>query len=178
MVIDIIFLILMVMAVIKGFSRGLIVAVFSLAAFIIGLAAALKLSAVMAVYLKTGLHVESKWLPILSFAIVFIGVVLLVRWGAALIKKTVSLVLLGWLDRLGGIVLYVLLYLMIYSVLLFYATQVHLVTPEAGAESSSYAFVKPWGPTVINGLGKIIPVFSNMFADLKDFFGGVSKHIK
>lgn len=172
--IDIIFIILVVMAVIKGFSKGLIVAVFSLAAFIIGLAAALKLSAMLAGYLKSSMQVESKLLPILSFALVFIAVVLLVRLGAALLKKTVSLVLLGWLDKLGGIVLYFVLYLMIYSVILFFATQVHLVSTTMTAESKTYDFVMPWGPKVINGLGKVIPIFSNMFADLKAFFGGVS----
>jgi membrane protein required for colicin V production len=165
----------MIMAIIKGFSKGLIVAIFSLLAFIIGLAAALKLSAAVANYLQTNMHVESKWLPILAFAIVFIGVVLLVRWGAVIIKKTVSLMLLGWLDTLGGILLFLVLYLMIYSVILFYATQVHLVTPTMAAESKTYEFVVPWGPRVINGFGKFIPLFSNMFTDLKDFFGNISK---
>ncbi len=174
MFLDIIFVILLVMAIIKGFSKGLIVAVFSLVAFIIGLAAALKLSAVVAGYLKTNMHIESWWLPVLSFAIVFIGVVLLVRIGATIIKKTASLAMLGWLDRLGGILLYAVLYLMIYSVFLFYATQLHLVSAAQAAESQTYELVKPWAPWVINGFGKIVPLFSNMFAELKVFFGGVA----
>jgi len=48
MFVDVIFVILMVMALFKGYTRGLIVAVFSFGAFLIGLAAALKLSAVVA----------------------------------------------------------------------------------------------------------------------------------
>lgn len=178
MLIDIIFLILMVMAVFKGFSKGLIVAVFSLAAYILGLAAALKVSALVAGYLQTNWDVEGRWLPILSFALVFIGVVLLVRLGAAFIKKTVSLVLLGWLDKVGGILLFAFLYIMVYSVILFFATQVHLISAETAAGSKSYGLVQPWGPKVINGFGKIVPVFSHMFADLKNFFGSVSKQVK
>ena len=48
MVIDLIFAILIVFAIIRGYQRGLIVGLFSLVAVIIGLAAALKLSAVVA----------------------------------------------------------------------------------------------------------------------------------
>src|SRR3954469_3729541 len=98
MLIDLICLILLVMAVFKGISRGFIVAVFSLLAFIIGLAAALKLSAVVAVHLHEKMNVSGYWLPFLSFLIVFVAVVFLIRWGAALVKKAVSIAFLGWLD--------------------------------------------------------------------------------
>ncbi len=173
MLIDLVFVILMVMAIIKGFSKGLIVAIFSLVAFVVGLAAALKLSAVVADYLKTNMDIQSWWLPVLSFAIVFIGVVLLVNVGASVIKKTVSLAMLGWVDRLGGMLFYIIIYLMIYSVVLFYATQIHLISQKGAAESQTYDFVQPWAPWVMKAFGKIIPVFSNLFADLKDFFGGL-----
>jgi membrane protein required for colicin V production len=48
MVIDAIFIVLMILAVIKGFRNGLIVAVFSFLGIIIGLAAAMKFSTVVA----------------------------------------------------------------------------------------------------------------------------------
>lgn len=166
------------MAVIKGYSKGLIVALFSLLAFIAGLAAALKLSAVVGVSLQNNWNIHSKWLPVLSFFIVFAGVVLLVRLGAAFIKKTVSLVFLGWVDKLGGILLYAIIYLMIYSVILFYAYQVHIISPKVSAASTTFAFIYPFGPTVINGLGQVVPIFKNMFSDLSVFFGSLSTHIK
>ena len=42
MPIDIAFLIVMIIAIFKGFSKGIVLGIFSLLAFIIGLAAALK----------------------------------------------------------------------------------------------------------------------------------------
>ncbi|HTM92515.1 MAG TPA: CvpA family protein, partial [Flavisolibacter sp.] len=71
MLIDFIAIGLVVLAIIKGFRNGLVVAVFSLLAFVIGLAAALKFSAVVAEYLATGTNISQRWLPILAFAIVF-----------------------------------------------------------------------------------------------------------
>ena len=79
MIIDIICIILLVLAVIKGFQRGLIVGVFSLLAVIIGLAAAIKLSAVVASHIGEAVKISDRWLPVLSFAVVFIAVVLLIR---------------------------------------------------------------------------------------------------
>ncbi len=171
MIIDLIFLVLVVMALFKGYSRGFIVAIFSIAGFIIGLAAALKLSSVVAQYLSNDLHASGKWLPFLSFLLVFIAVLLLVKLGARLIQKSMEFVMLGWLNRLGGIVFFVLLYSVIYSVFLFYAGQMHLVSAETQNASFFYKWLQPLGPFVIEGLGTIIPWFKDMFAELQVFFG-------
>lgn len=175
MIIDLIFLILMVMAIFKGISKGFIVAVFSLLAFIIGLAAALKLSAVLAVHLHEKMNLSGYWLPFLAFLIVFVGVVFLIRFGAALVKKAVSFAFLGWADALGGIVLYALIYLMGYSVILFFATRIHLISVDAQTASRTYFFIEPFGPKVMSLLGKAIPFFGHMFSDLSGFFETVSK---
>ncbi|HEX8279615.1 MAG TPA: CvpA family protein [Segetibacter sp.] len=175
MFIDLIFLILLVMAIFKGVSKGFIVAVFSLLAFIIGLAAALKLSAVVAVYLQEKMNVSGYWLPFLAFLIVFVAVVFLVRFGAAIVKKAVSIAFLGWADALAGVVLYAVMYLMVYSVILFFATRIHLISADAQATSRTYSFIEPFGPKVMSLLGKAIPFFSHMFSDLSSFFQSVSK---
>jgi len=177
MILDIIVAIILILAVIKGYRQGLIVALFSAIAFIIGLAAALKLSAVVADHLGKAVKVSDKWLPIISFAVVFLIVVLLVRLGARFIQKTVELAMLGWLNRIGGILLYAGLYILIFSILLFYADQLGVIKPETKAESVTYNYIQPWGPKMMDGLGKIIPVFKGMFRDLEDFFDSVSKQV-
>ncbi|HMC99663.1 MAG TPA: CvpA family protein, partial [Ferruginibacter sp.] len=106
MLIDIIFAILLVLAVLKGYKKGLVLAVFSIIAFIIGLAAALKLSAAVAGWLKGSISISAKWLPFISFALVFLIVVLLVHWGGKLIERSFQMAMLGWVNRLGGIVFY------------------------------------------------------------------------
>lgn len=103
MIIDIIYAILLVLAIIKGFQRGLIVGIFSFVALVVGLAAALKLSTVVAGYIGDSVHISAEWLPFISFLVVFIGVVLLIRLGAKAIESAVEVVMLGWLNRIGGI---------------------------------------------------------------------------
>lgn len=175
--IDIIFAILIIIACIKGYQKGLIIAVFSVVAFIIGLAAALKFSTLVAAWLSNHSDINAKWLPVLSFALVFIAVVLLVRLGAKMIEKTFEMALLGWVNRIGGMFFYAILYTLIFSVFLFYAEKVHIVSTAAVQSSQTYPFVQPWGPVVIDGFGKIIPVFKDMFTQLEAFFNSVGNKI-
>lgn len=174
MIIDIIALVLLVLALFKGISKGLIVAVFSLLAFIIGLAAALKLSAVVAEYIGSNVNISHRWLPVLAFFLVFLIVALLIRLGARMLEGIASAVMLGWLNRIGGVVFYILIYFMIYSIVLFYATQLNLIKPETAQASVTYGFIQPMAPKVMDVLGLIIPIFKNMFDKLLQFFQNVS----
>jgi membrane protein required for colicin V production len=177
MILDAIVAVILILAIIKGYRQGLIVGLFSFIAFFIGLAAALKLSAVVADHLGRSVNVSDKWLPILSFAVVFLVVVILVRLGAKFIQKTVELAMLGWLNRLGGILLYAGLYILIFSILIFYADQIGFIKPETKAESVTYNYIQPLVPKLMAWLGKLIPIFKGMFEDLEDFFDSVSKQV-
>ncbi|MFZ1304547.1 MAG: CvpA family protein [Ferruginibacter sp.] len=178
MLIDFIFAALLILAIIKGYQKGLIQAIFSIIAFIIGLAAALKLSTAVAAYLKDSISVSAKWMPFIAFALVFFIVVILVRLGAKLIEKTFQAVMLGWLNRIGGILLYAALYLIILSIFIFYAEKLQLLQPEAIKSSQTYPFIQPWGPKVMDSFGKLIPVFKDMFTELGDFFNSLSNKIQ
>lgn len=177
MILDLLVAILLVLAVIKGYQRGLIIGVFSFVAIIIGLAAAIKLSTVVAGYIGKAVKVSDEWLPIISFAVVFLLVVLLVRWGANAIQRTAEVAMLGWVNRLGGIIFYAAIYITVFSIVVFYAVQIHLIKQETLDKSVTYSFVGPWGPKAINGLASILPFFKGMFKELEEFFGGISDKI-
>jgi membrane protein required for colicin V production len=177
MIIDIIFLIILLIAIFKGLQRGLIVAIFSVFALIAGLAAAMKLSVVVAGYLKDSIHLSAKWLPVISFILVFIIVVLLVRWTASLLQAAINFALLGWINKLGGVLLYAAIYTAIFSVLLFYGTKSGFIANNTITVSKTYNFIEPWGPVLINGVGKIIPFFKDMFTQLEDFFNHLSHQL-
>ena len=177
MILDILFAIILILAVIKGYRRGLIVGLFSLVAVFIGLAAAIKLSAVVAGYIGSAVKISDQWLPVISFAVVFLLVILLVRLGANAIERTFEVAMLGWINKLGGIILYIVLYTVVFSILLFYAEQMKLVQPATISQSVVYPYVQPWGPRAINWFGSVIPLFKDMFEELQQFFAGVAKKI-
>jgi membrane protein required for colicin V production len=178
MIIDIVFVALMVLALIKGYSRGFIIAVFSIIALIVGLAAAIKLSALAAGYLNNSVNMSAKWLPVISFFLVFVIAVLLVRLGATALEKTFELAMLGWLNRIAGILLYAVLYTLILSVVIFYTQKIHLLSAQTLAESKTYGFLEPWGPRAMEGLGSVLPFLKGMFHELEAFFQRVADHKK
>jgi membrane protein required for colicin V production len=177
MLVDILYAIAICFAIWHGWQRGLILGVISLAAIIIGLAAAMKLSAAVAGWIGQSVNVSEEWLPFISFIFVFILVVLLIRLAAKAIEKSVQTVLLGWANKLGGIVFYAAVYTLVFSVLLFYAEQMKFLQPETVQQSVTYTYVQPWGPKVIDGFGDVIPFFKNLFEQLQLFFDGVAKKI-
>jgi membrane protein required for colicin V production len=177
MIIDVLVAIALVTALIRGFQKGFIIAVFSVLAFVAGIAAALKLSASVAAWLDDSTHIAAKWLPFISFVLVFVAVILLVRLGAKFIESAVTFALMGWLNKLLGILLYAVLYCIILSVFLFYAQQLHLFSDTAIKESVTWPYISPWAPVIINKIGTIIPLFKDLFEELGKFFEQINTHI-
>jgi membrane protein required for colicin V production len=144
---------------------------------LIGLAAAIKLSAVLATHMKSDLHLSSRWLPILAFVLVFILVLLIIHWAGRLLEKILQMVMLAWLNKLGGILLFFILYLSIYSVILFYGTRSGHISKQAVGDSHMYFLIAPFGPAVIRFITGFIPYGHDMFHALEGFFGKVARDI-
>jgi membrane protein required for colicin V production len=131
----------------------------------------------VAKYLGHAVKISDRWLPFLSFILVFIVAVIIIRLGAKAIQRITETVMLGWVNRIGGIVLYAAIYTTIFSVLLFFAGQIKMIKSETLQASVTYPFIRPWGPKAIDTVGSVIPFFKDMFTELEQFFSGVSQKI-
>lgn len=175
MTFDIIYLLLLALAAWNGFRKGLVLALFSLLAVVIGLAAAMKLSVVTADWVGTHVSISRQWLPVISFLLVFLIVLILVRLGARAIEQVLRLAMLGWVNRVAGALLYCVMLTIVLSILVFYAIQMRLLGPSGLSNSLTYGFVQPWGPRVMSVFGELLPWFRDMFEELKAFFEGVRR---
>ena len=174
MLIDCIFVVLVLLAIFKGISKGFIFSLFSFFAFFIGISVALRFSVFVSTYISAQTGFFGKWLPFLSYLLVFLGVVFLVNIAGRLFQKTAEIITLGWLNKLLGVCLYLLLYALIFSVFLFYLTQLNIIHPKTTQESKVYSFIFPIAPKIIQSIGTIIPFFKDIFAQLELFFENVS----
>ena len=86
--------------------------------------------------------------------------------------------MLGWLNRLGGVVFYVLIYFFIYSILLFYASQVGLLRPSVTESSTAFRIIGPLAPGIMDFLGILFPFLKNVFEQLLEFFQNLSDNHK
>jgi membrane protein required for colicin V production len=175
--IDTFFYIIFFLAIIQGWRKGLILALFSMVCGLIGLAAAVKLSAVLATHMKSGLHMSTRWMPVIAFILVFVMVILIIRWAGRLLEKLIKWVLLGWLNKLGGILLFLILYISVYSIILFYGTQTRIISNQTADKSHYYHLIAPFGPAVIRLITGLIPYGQDMFIALESFFGTIARDI-
>lgn len=162
------------MAAFRGYRQGLIVGVLSYLAFIIGLAAAIKLSALVAAKMTGQVNVSDRWMPFLAFSLVFVFVVMLVKWVARLAQSAFERIKLGWLNRIGGVFLFSLIYISGYAIFLFYISRLKIL-PESIGSSASYGFIKVFGSYAIDTLGSFLPIFKNLFSELEHFFEGIAQ---
>ncbi len=177
MLIDFGLLLLLVLAIFKGMKQGLIVAAFSFIALFLGLAAALKMSALVARWLSESVHIQASWLPFFSFILIMVAVGIAVKMVAKIIETLLSFSMLGWLNTVGGILLFCCIYVTLYSVFIFYLQQMHLLKPATIAASKTYQYIYFWGPEAITFFSTFIPVLKGIFEELSTFFGRLSKNL-
>ena len=122
--IDYIIIVLLVLFVIHGYRKGIIIGLATIAALVLGIYAAVHFSNYLDTTLMEHLHPSRKWLPVLSFSITFLLVVIAVMIVAKLTEKLVDVVGMGFFNRLGGAALGVVKGFILISILLFLITSV------------------------------------------------------
>lgn len=100
--IDIILVIPIIWFAYQGFKRGLIIELASLLALILGIYAALYFSHYAANFLTNSLGMDTEYLPVISFILTFIVVVVLVHLVGKILEKLINLVALGFLNKTTG----------------------------------------------------------------------------
>jgi membrane protein required for colicin V production len=98
---DIVVIVFLVITTFTGLTKGLIKTIIPLVGIIIGVVLAGRFYGSVADWLSHWLHSTSQ-ANIVGFAIIFIVVVIVSLIVASLLSKFLSLLLLGWVDKLGG----------------------------------------------------------------------------
>jgi len=177
MTLDIIAVTIVILSFIRGYMKGIIVAAFSLLAVLLGIVCALSLSAKLSTYLLDKGFTSSALAPIIAYALLFIGVLLLVRLLAKFIEKVTGAVLLGWVNKIIGGVLYAFIGLTIWSSVLWLCNYAHLVTPETIVASRTYSYVEPLAPWVFGKVAHILPFARTTFDEMHHFFNGINQQL-
>lgn len=101
---DIIAIVPLLWGAFKGFKNGLIIEASSFAALFLGVMGAIKFSDLVSGFIIENFQIGETYLPIVSFAITFIGIVILIHLLARLLDKLVKAVALGIVNRIAGVV--------------------------------------------------------------------------
>ncbi|MCS6972993.1 MAG: CvpA family protein [Cyclobacteriaceae bacterium] len=102
---DGVLLIFLGLGIISGYHKGFVFMVFSLAALVLGVVAGIFLTAEITSTLRPHVHVNDKWLPLLSFVLVFAVTLLIVRTAGALMSWALHKTIFGFPDKVLGALL-------------------------------------------------------------------------
>lgn len=116
--IDLVFAILLLWAAYRGYSKGFIVQLATLAALLLGILGAVMFSDFTSGLIIKKFEVSGQYLPIISFALTFIAIVIAVHILAKALNKLIDAIALGIINRLLGVLFSVLKIAFIVSIIL------------------------------------------------------------
>ena len=154
--IDILLIIPLLWGLYKGFSKGLIIEAATLVAFGLAVWGAIKFHNFVSDWMQHSMGWGSKYIPLLSFAVIFIGVLLVVFGIAKLLEKFVRAISLGFLNKLGGALFGMLKFGLLLSMMIFFIEAVNKSVSFFPQETKNKSLLYPWvqkiAPTMIPGL--------------------------
>ena len=137
----------------KGFTSGIIMEVARIIALIAGVYLAVRFAQELSEYLYKNSNLTTEFLPIISFAMIFIVVVVLVHIFAKTIEKLAKAVALGWANKAVGAAFGMFRIAFVLSVVIMMLTRFELLnTFEKGEtikKSFLYSPIKQLAPFII-----------------------------
>jgi membrane protein required for colicin V production len=156
---DIIIIIPLLWGGFKGFKKGLVVEVASLLALFLGVWGGVKFSSVSASYLGEMFSISENVMPLISFAITFILIVIAVFALAKLLQKVVKMASLSTINKIAGALFGALKFALIISVILSVVNNVnkelHFIEPEMEESSLLYKPISKLAVILIPGIEEI-----------------------
>jgi len=155
---DIIFLIPLLFALYRGFKKGMIHMVASLAALVLGIFGAIRLRPMFASLLDSIFDISPDYMNVIAFSVAFVSIVLVVHLLAFLVEKLIKAVALNLVNRLLGMGIGLLVTAFVLSMILWPVNQVNaekqIIKPERIEGSILYKPLSAFAPAVFPYLKK------------------------
>lgn len=116
-ILDIVLLVCLIPALIQGLRKGFIAQVVAIISLVLGGWLAYKFSAVVTEWLAQWLDITGQALNIISFILIFAVVVTLLFLLGKILEASVKIILLGWLNKLLGLVFALFKYALVIGLL-------------------------------------------------------------
>lgn len=134
-IIDIIILCCCIPAVIHGVSKGFVSQAYSLLALVLGVWLSFKFAEIVGDYLSAFLEVSPAMLHIIAFALILVVVMLLITLAGKAVTKVLKIVMLGWLDKLLGVVFALIKALLIVGLVVIIFDAINTKLPFVSSET-------------------------------------------
>jgi len=158
-IIDIVIICCFLPSLYFGAKNGFIRQVISLIIIILGIKLSISFSATVAEWLSSRIELQPVWISVISFVVVFIAVALVFALVEKLLNAVIDVALLGWLNRLLGVVFSMLKVAVLLSLLAYFINSANellgFISEEDIADSN---FFKP----LLDLADKIFPALKSI----------------
>jgi membrane protein required for colicin V production len=157
---------ILIIAILQGYRHGLIKAIISFFSLFIGLIVAFQFAGYISNLLKEHTKIGSQWLPFIAFLVVLIGVMILLKMVTGILQQSAEWLMLGWLNKLLGMILYALIYGTILSAVLYFMILLGVVEKASIKDSFSFSYLESWWPYFMKKLSLWIPSIKSSLSSL------------
>lgn len=149
---DIIILILLIYAAVRGYMSGFVVQSLTLVALVGGIWAGIKFNPVFSGWLIKAFSLGEHIAPYVSFAVIFLAVIIVIHFIGVFITKAFSKTVLGGLNRIGGVLFGVAKMVFIISVVIFliekFDTNKSLISEKTATSSKLFNPIAKIAPAI------------------------------
>ncbi|MCC6726117.1 MAG: CvpA family protein [Saprospiraceae bacterium] len=142
MIIDILFLLVAGWGFYQGYSRGIIKTVFTAFSIVFGLMVAFKFTPAATRFLETAFHSDSPLNFIGGFLLAFVLTMIIIRMAAQFFEKTLQAANINFINQAAGGILLASLHTLVFSLLLWFGDQSHIITAENSKGSLTYQHLR------------------------------------
>jgi membrane protein required for colicin V production len=161
---------ILIIAILQGYRNGLIKAVISFFSLMIGLILAFQFSGWVATLLKEHTKITSHWLPFISFLLILVLVLIILKFISGILQQTAEWLLLGWLNKLLGIVLYAFIYFTMLSAVVYFLQVLGVIQAAEMKEMHTYEYLQKWWPFCMEKMAILIPSIKSTIAAFSNPF--------
>jgi membrane protein required for colicin V production len=165
--VDIILAIILAVGAYLGYRRGFLMELFFLLSIVLGIFLGFKLMRLGMEVLHQQFNADKTFLPYLSFALIFVLVMVVVIFIGRRIKNSLDDTFLGKADSLAGAILGLLKYAFCLSIIIWLVEALKIKFPENWNNGSQlYPITAKFAHRLSGFLGSFIPFFKEIFHQL------------
>lgn len=162
--IDIVILLLLLLGAYKGYTKGLLLEIIGILAFVIALVAGFKLLHWATKLLSEQVDISESLLPYIAFLLLFAAIVIGINLLGKALKKVLDMTFFGTFDNLAGALIGLFKWALAISTLIWLIDTLEVQLPsEAVADSFVYPLLQPFAPNVFSTIGDVLPSAQSLF---------------
>lgn len=142
MTVDLLLLVILVWAVYRGWTKGLVMSVFELLSYAVAFFIALKFSGLVEELLKKEMGDDSSWLTLIAFLLTLLAGIIGVQFIGKVIEKSLELIFLGTANKIMGVAVNLFLWISLYAAVL---TLLVRFGWKKNTDSQSIDYLLNWG---------------------------------